>query len=142
MRWARSCMLYLLVAAGTMIGCGDGHALTSGSVFVVRACRGSMGLPDGQTFRVMIRDPDVIAEAESLIGAGNEKIITGTVRPGDGGFNEPWSWHLDPSTVALVDLTIEICDGCPDHIERDVDTWIESVGAYCPWSTEIVDQVS
>lgn len=45
-----------------------------------------------------MRDPALIAEAERLIAAGDQKIILGELRSGDGGFNAPWSWHMDPAT--------------------------------------------
>lgn len=108
------------------------------AVFRVRACAGSTHAPAGEEFRVLIRDPARIAEAEDLVGAGQRKIVSGRLAPGDGGFNDPWSWHLEPATVELVDIAIELCDGCPSFIEDDPDYWLNTVGRYCPWSTEIV----
>jgi len=112
-------------------GCFDG------AVFLIRACAGGE-VPDGQTFRVLIRDPDTIAVADDLVGAGHVQIVTGTVRAGDGGFNAPWSWHHEPDSVAFDDFTIELCDGCPMYVEEHLDEWLDSVGTYCPWSTEVL----
>ena len=117
------------------------HALegcpTEGAVFTIRACATAED-PDGQTFRVLIREPAVINEAESLIGVGPGRILSGNLRAGDGDFNAPWSWHHDPETVGFSDLTIELCDGCPQFVEDDLDYWLDVVGQYCPWSTEVV----
>lgn len=113
-------------------GCADAEA-----VFIIRACA-TVEDPAGQIFRVLIRDPETIAIADSLIGPGPQLIITGALRASDGGFNAPWSWHLDPNTIAFADLTIELCDGCPAFVEDDLDYWLTTVGQYCPWSTEVL----
>ena len=109
-----------------------------GALFLVRACRDSAANPNGETFRVLIRDPEVAAEADRLIASGERRILSGRVVRGDGGFNEPWSWHIDPDSVGFADITIELCDGCPHYIEEDLTYWTDTVRYYCPWSTEIV----
>lgn len=119
---------------------GNGQEPSS-ALFVIRACRGSEGAPDGETFRVQIENPDVIAQADTLVGRGNLLIVTGELRAGDGGFNQPWSWHLDPATVGFAQFTIELCDGCPGMVEADLATWLETVGTYCPWTTEVEERI-
>lgn len=119
------------------------HALEgcpeTGALFVIRACA-SPDDPDGQTFHALIRDPAVIAQADDLVGAGQQQILSGTLLAEDGGFNAPWSWHLHPDTIGFSDFTIELCDGCPSFVEADLDYWLERVGTYCPWSTEVVER--
>ena len=39
--------------------------------------------------------------------------------------------------MTFADLAIELCDGCPSHIEDDKTYWIETVGQYCPWSARV-----
>lgn len=95
----------------------------------------------GETFDVLIRDPQRIAEAQSLVGQGHVKIVNGRLARGDGGFNAPWSWHLVPGTIEFVDLTTEVCDGRPSDVEADVEYWVETVGRFCPWGTEVVARV-
>lgn len=114
-----------------------GCDVPDGAVFLIRACA-SVENPDGQYFRVLIREPSVIATAESLIGPGPQQIISSALIPGDGGFNAPWSWHLDPDSVAFADFAIELCDGCPMFVEEDLDYWLHDVGQYCPWSSEVL----
>ena len=58
---------------------------------------------------------------------------------GDGGFNSPWSWHLDPATIEVPDLAIEVCDGRPSMVEADLPYWLSSVKAFCPWGARVVD---
>ncbi|OGV96221.1 hypothetical protein A2W24_03530 [Microgenomates group bacterium RBG_16_45_19] len=44
-----------------------------------------------------------------------------------------WSWHLDPATTRLVDLSIELCDALPSGVERgDLGSSL-----YCPWLAKI-----
>ncbi|MFQ5871053.1 MAG: hypothetical protein ACE5IB_02685, partial [Candidatus Geothermarchaeales archaeon] len=57
---------------------------------------------------------------------------------GDGGFNSPWSWHLDPDTVSMTEFSVEVCSGRPSDVESDMDYWVDTVGSFCPWSAEIV----
>lgn len=118
---------------GALDGCPD----PSGALFTIRACASEEN-PEGQIFHALIRDPAVIAEAESLIGAGNQKILSGRLLAGDGGFNAPWSWHLDPDAIGFAEVTIELCDGCPAFVEEELDYWLNTVGTYCPWTTEVV----
>ncbi|MEM1665102.1 MAG: hypothetical protein QXQ31_04010 [Zestosphaera sp.] len=57
---------------------------------------------------------------------------------GDGGFNKPWSWHLDPDTVEVADATIELCDGMPSFVESELEYWLNVVKRYCPWNTKVI----
>jgi hypothetical protein len=108
------------------------------AVFVVRACVGSETSPAGESFRILLRDPVKIAEAAALVGRGGRKIVAGRLRAGNGGFNPGWSWHLEPESVELVDAAVEVCDGCPHDVQADPGYWIDNLGRYCPWSSEII----
>lgn len=107
-----------------------------GAVFLIRACADSSS--PGETFRVLIRDPNVVAEAAELVGAGPQRIVTSRLARGDGGFNFGWSWHLVPDEVRFVDFAQELCDACPGYVEENVAHWIDVVGRYCPWTTEVL----
>jgi hypothetical protein len=69
-------------------------------------------------------------------------VITGDLATGDGGFNSPWSWHIEPGTVEVADLAIELCDGRPSMVEADVDYWINTVGRFCPWSARVISRLN
>lgn len=60
--------------------------------------------------------------------------MLGRVVRDDPGVNEPWSWHIDPESLEFAEITIEVCDGLPSHVEEGVITSPD----YCPWSAEIV----
>lgn len=132
--------LALVAAVGLLPACDGGDRATNPAdeaVFLLRACRGSIEFPEGRTFRILTRKLEVVAQGTSLVGAGNVKIVHGLVATGPGGFNAPWQWHLVPESVQFVDLAMELCDVCPlpDHA---VQRWIETVGYFCPWSTEVL----
>jgi hypothetical protein len=127
-----------------------GFLVLSASVALVAACDGSSTGPDAQgvvfvievvdeTFRVRIEDPDLIAQARRILaGEEPQKIVTGQLAAGDGGFNDPWSWHILPGTVGFAEAAIELCDGKPSFVEDDLTYWLNTVGTYCPWSAQII----
>lgn len=105
------------------------------ATFRVQAC-------SSQTFQVRVSDPDTIQRATQLIGSEDQPVLLGALARGDGGFNEPWSWHLVPGTIDFADLTTEVCDGCPRMLEQDTGYWVDSVGRFCPWTSRIVGRIN
>lgn len=136
------CAAVLALALLPALGCGSSESPSepTGAVFQIRVCRGSQHAPEGEVFRVLIRDRDAIRQAQTLIGEGNRRIVGGPLLAGDGGFNQPWSWHIDPDEVGFSEGAIEVCDGCPGFVEADLDYWLNTLGFYCPWSTEVISQ--
>ena len=67
------------------------------------------------------------------------KFISGPIDHGNGGHNHNaghwFLWHFIPGQWDLVELAIEVCDGCP-YTDVDADTayWIGNIGQFCPWS--------
>jgi hypothetical protein len=126
----------LALAAALLSGlaCKDSNpAEPSDALFEILASAAS-----GETFRIQVSDPSQIAALESLLGQGNRKIVSGALRRGNGGFNTPWSWHMAPDSIEVADVTIELCDGRPSDVESALDYWIDTVGRFCPWGTEVV----
>ena len=124
--------------------------LETGLVLAVGACTEAAAPDDGALFRVevsgesftvSILDAAIISEAERRMqeedGVG---IVMGTLARGDGGFNLPWSWHMLPNTVQVVDFSIELCDGRPSMVEADVDYWVDTVKQFCPWGGRLVER--
>jgi hypothetical protein len=74
--------------------------------------------------------------AQDIVDGKISKIVIGTIdRSGDGGVNAGYTWHLDPTTVDLVDMTIELCDGRPSAVARA--GWTSPT--YCPWGGRITE---
>lgn len=118
--------LFLSSCESSPVGPGPSRA-----IFEVGAC-------SGQTFNIRLVDSGLIARANDLIGGSNQPIVNGRLVRGDGGFNQPWSWHLAPESIEFADLTAEVCDGCPQMVEGNLDYWIDTVGRFCPWSSRIL----
>jgi hypothetical protein len=74
-------------------------------------------------------------------------FINGPIDYGNGGHNHNAShwflWHFIPNQWNLVELAMEVCDGCP-YTDVDADTayWIGNIGRFCPWSGRPVREVS
>lgn len=121
-----------------VVACGDGPTevpdeLDSGMLATFRV--------QSETFRVWTTRVETMQQLEALeAGESAASIPNGELRrgPGRGEFNAPWSWHMDPNAVTMAESTIEVCDGRPSFVESNLDTWIEDIGRYCPWSAELV----
>ena len=90
----------------------------------------------GERFVLRLTDPAAIALADANLRGANTRFPLGPVRRGDGGFNQPWSWHLDPDDTTLVELAIEVCDGRPSYLEAHLDEYT----TYCPWGGRVVER--
>lgn len=135
--WAPLLALGLLLA---LAACGGGGSSPSappppaeGAVFRVQV--------QDESFHLLLQDPARIAEAEAVLAGGEPKLVIGRVGRGDGGFNQPWSWHLVPASVELTDLCAEVSDGRPSDVEADLDHWVNTVRFFCPWGGELVARV-
>lgn len=89
-----------------------------------------------EEYRVLLTEPQDIAIARRLLaGEDAPGIPNGLVQPGDGGVNAPWSWHIDPGDIEFAEVTTEVCDGLPSHVEEGSLSGLR----FCPWSAEVVD---
>lgn len=124
-----------LIGLGALAaGCGDDPTMPEAeAVFELRVV--------DETFRVGVNDPVQIDSFAARLASGAEGNLNGELRAGHGGFNSPWSWHLDPETVEVADATIELCDGKPSMVEDDLDYWLGTVKRYCPWGAKVVARV-
>jgi hypothetical protein len=100
---------------------------------------------DLEDFVVRVTDQDVLdTMIEICLGLHGPMNVTGDLLTGNQGYNHDalsgsyWSWHLDEDTVALADMSMEICDGRPSFVDGDLHFWLTFVGHYCPWSCDIV----
>ena len=94
-----------------------------------------------ESLRVFMTNPQAIRDAiDNYYGKNRKNIPMGLVvddRPGKSPYDPQWSWHLDPTTIEMVDMAIELCDGLPSFVEHNLDYWLESVRQYCPWSAHV-----
>ena len=118
-----------LVAGGVSlasISCSD-------STDPVTRARFSFRDPLTQDFvRLEISSPQALDQAEDLLRTGVAMWAIGTPRRGNGGFNAPWTWHIDPASVTFAEVTIEACQTAAAAIDDDLDYWI-NFGQVCIW---------
>jgi hypothetical protein len=157
--------LAAIVAAVLLAGCGTGGATSTPSTPTAPSTRPSAAsshaastpssaAPSDETiaapavvtfevagveeFKVELVTNDLVAHAIGLRdGKDLAAIPIGTVVRDDPGVNAPWSWHLEPSTFAFADVTVEVCDGIPSYVEDGTVTSDQ----YCPWSARVVSVV-
>ena len=84
--------------------------------------------------RLEITGSNGLQEAEALLQSGQERWAVGTPRRGNGGFNSPWTWHLDPASISFAEITIEACQSAASAVADDLDYWI-NFGQVCLWGT-------
>jgi hypothetical protein len=89
-----------------------------------------------ETFVMRATDPETVRLAVDRLGGRNRRFPIGPLLRGDGGFNAPWSWRLDPAEVRLTEVAVEVCDGTPSYVEAHLEDFAAS--GYCPWSARIV----
>jgi hypothetical protein len=87
-----------------------------------------------ETFVARIADPAAIVQFREAVAGNRVGFPAGPLRSGNGGFNSPWTWHLDPDETSLVETAIEVCDGLPSYVEAHQGDF----PTYCPWGARVV----
>jgi hypothetical protein len=93
---------------------------------------------NGDKFTVYATDPETIQLLTDNYYGLNNMFVTGRLVIGNGGFNSPWSWHLDPDDVSMTEFAIELCDGTPTEVENNLPYWLFQVETFCPWSSKVI----
>lgn len=94
---------------------------------------------NGDKFKVYATDPEAIQLLIDNYYGLNNMFVMGRLVIGDGGFNSPWSWHLDPGHVTMAEFAIELCDGTPSEVEHNLPYWLFQVETFCPWSSKVIE---
>jgi hypothetical protein len=98
-----------------------------------------------------LSDPAQIAHARALIDgtATDGKIVTARIAEGANGINRDyravgtpeWSWHVT-EFLGFADNTIEVLDGWPSDVERDVPAWMANTNSQVGfWSYTVVEEL-
>jgi hypothetical protein len=89
-----------------------------------------------QTYKIELATPELIQHAKDLMNGTTDegRIPVGIIVRDSPSVNEPWSWHIDPSTLEFADATTEVCDGLPEYVEDGTLT----SDYYCPWSADVI----
>ena len=118
--------LALVCLAPGFTSCSDSSAPDDEATFVFRESL------TGDVIHVDITDQNALGEADRLRQSGEERWVVGTLVRGDGGFNAPWTWHLDPASISFAEVTIEACQTAASAIADDIDYWV-GFGQVCIW---------
>jgi hypothetical protein len=94
---------------------------------------------NGDKFKVYATDLEAIQLLIDNYYGLNKMFVMGRLVIGDGGFNPPWSWHLDPDHVTMAEFAIELCDGTPSEVEHNLPYWLFQVETFCPWSSKVIE---
>jgi hypothetical protein len=94
---------------------------------------------NGDKFNVHATDPEAIQLLTDNYYGLNNMFVMGRLVIGNGGFNSPWSWHLDPDHVTMAEFAIELCDGTPSEVEHNLPYWLFQVETFCPWSSKVIE---
>jgi hypothetical protein len=97
------------------IGCNDATDAGTRARFVFR------DPVTNDVLRLEITNTEGLSQAEDLLRSGVAQWAIGTPVRGDGGFNGPWTWHIDPATVTFAEVTIEACQTAMSAIDDDLD---------------------
>ena len=65
------------------------------------------------------------------------RIVSGIVR-GRAGYNPSWSYTMNPGSIVLGDVFVEVCDAHPNAVEDDRRRWMGE--RWCPWSSYVVSE--
>ena len=121
------CFIVLVI-----FGCSAEHPAQNpadGQFFTVRVV--------SDQFVIFVTDPNAIRLATENFQGNNNFFPIGRIARGNGGFNQPWNWHLVPDTVEMTAAAIEVCDGRPSYVETHLNDYLNA-GSYCPWAGKIV----
>jgi hypothetical protein len=126
-RKVRVARALLLLALPALAGCSDTERATPPrGEFVVDVA--------GERFVLALTEAETIRLARESLAGRRALFPIGPLREGDGGFNQPWSWHLDPAETRMTEAALEVCDGRPSYVEAHR----QDFPTYCPWGARLV----
>ena len=118
-------------------------SIDPGYIYFKVGIHGQPSTPEFE-YNVATNDSDVIAQCLEQLSLPEDRRdlhVNGALDWNDGGFNEPWSWHIVPDDWNLAGMSAEVCDGYPKYVEENLDYWINSVGRFCCYDSYIKGQL-
>jgi hypothetical protein len=89
---------------------------------------------DGSQYKVLITDSGDLDTVQALADGEDAPSIPNGLIVKETGVNTGWSWSLDPTDFAFVDIVDGSCDGLPQEVEDGT----HASDRFCPWSAIVV----
>jgi hypothetical protein len=136
------CIFLLVALASLLICCSDEKApqdFDKQAGFRFGIHHDTTGTED---FIAVTTDENLIQTARAELRLDpSERIlhIHGPIARGNGGHNLSWKWHFIPTEWALVESSIEVCDGTPSAADGWIADLPDSVDAilFCPFASYV-----
>lgn len=96
---------------------------------------------EGQDFLATTSNPAVIRQVRAQLQLPVEqrsRHVNGRLIFATHGGNLNWGWRFANDDWALEQASIELCDGTPEQVQRDMAYWLNTVGRFCPWGSYVV----
>ena len=99
-----------------------------------------------ETFIFKLTDPEKIQEARDILSGRQTDAthVMGIIRKEPADYNQPWNYHLNPSTIEFFENSIEVCDAGIQYVEDHLN---EVCGEllpncrWCPWGSRLIEEV-
>lgn len=84
-------------------------------------------------FVVFVASPNEISQMreQTRKPVAKRKLIVSGIVAGRGRYNDNWDFTMNPNTIVVGDMFIEVCDGRPQYVQRHLDEWRGQ--RWCPW---------
>lgn len=136
--------LLAVLTIATVIGCFNNESNRDADLVVDGGYLfGFTGRSD-YNFVAVTFDSVTVVQLEAQLALPEEgrlMQLNGPLGRGDGGHNLDWNWHFLPGEWVLAEASIELCDGNPQYVSENLDTYIDTVGSYCPWGAHVLERL-
>lgn len=99
------------------------------------------------SFVAATKDPKVIKQCLDQLSLPQEErklFPLGKIETGSAGYNvnasHSFSWHFIEDSWELVELGIEIYDGCA-YSDAELNNYVEDLGSYGGWGNNIIEEI-
>jgi len=79
------------------------------------------------TFVIKLTDPVMIQTARSYLGGGGPEWVTGVLIKQAASYNAPWSYYLDPGTIAFAQITGEACQTSVSAVQTHLPRFLPQI---------------
>jgi uncharacterized protein (TIGR03437 family) len=103
--------------------------------------------PDPATFIIRLTDTQKIQHARDILAgkSSDSPHVIGTIVQAPACYSQPWSFHLDSTSISFFDFATEVCDASITYVEQHL---AEVGGAFlpgntwCPWGSKLVREIA